>query len=99
MKSENEQMDKEIILNNIFDNDPLKILEIKAKNPVITADDRLIATFEEINDFYKKYDREPEKTTDMNERRLFSRLNGIRGNLQKIEALKKHDRFNLLKEE
>ena len=47
-------MDKETILNNIFESDPLGLLEIKAKNPVITADDRLIATFEEINDFYEK---------------------------------------------
>jgi len=54
-------MDKEAILNNIFESDPLGLLEIKAKNPVITADDRLIATFEEINDFYEKNNREPQK--------------------------------------
>jgi len=91
-------MDKETILNNIFESDPLGLLEIKAKNPVITADDRLIATFEEINDFYAKNSCEPKKTTDMNERGLFSRLKGLRGNPQKIQALKKYDRFNLLEE-
>ena len=92
-------MDKEAMLNNIFENDPLGLLEIKAKNPVITPDDRLIATFEEINDFYEKHDCEPKKTTDMNERGLFSRLKGLRDNPQKIQALKKYDRFNLLEEE
>jgi len=39
------------------------------------------------------------KTTDMNERGLFSRLKGLRGNPQKIQALKKYDKFNLLEEE
>lgn len=89
-------MDKETILNNIFENDPLGLLEIKAKNPVIMADDRLIATFEEINDFYEKHGCEPQKTTDMNERKLFSRLKGLQANLQKIQVLKKYDKFNLL---
>ena len=92
-------MDKEDILNSIFENDPLGVLEIKTKNPVITADDRLIASFEEINAFYEQHDREPQKNTDMNERGLFSRLDGIRNNPSKSEALKKYDRFNLLTNE
>lgn len=91
-------MDKESILNNIFANDPLGLLEIKAKNPVITADDRLVASFEEINSFFETYNREPQRTTDMNERGLFSRLKGIKENSTKIEALKQYDRFNLLEE-
>jgi hypothetical protein len=91
-------MDKEEILNSIFENDPLGILEIKAKNPVVTADDRLKASFEEINSFYETHDREPKKCTDMNERGLFSRLQGIKENPTKIEALKQYDRFNLLQE-
>ena len=91
-------MDKETILNSIFENDPLGILEIKAKNPVVTADDRLKASFEEINSFYETHNREPKKCTDMNERGLFSRLQGIKENPTKIETLKQYDRFNLLKE-
>ena len=89
-------MDKEIILNNIFSSDPLGLLEIKAKNPVITADDRLIATFEEINNFYENNNCEPQKTTDMNERKLASRLSGLRKDINKIKALKKYDKYNLL---
>ena len=91
-------MDKEVILNSIFENDPLGILDIKAKNPVVTADDRLKASFDEINNFYETYNREPKKCTDMNERSLFSRLQGIKENPTKIEALKQFDRFNLLQE-
>ena len=91
-------MDKEVILNSIFENDPLGILDIKAKNPVVTADDRLKASFDEINRFYEIHNREPKKCTDMNERSLFSRLQGIKENPTKIEALKQYDRFNLLEE-
>lgn len=91
-------MDKEEVLNNIFSNDPLGILEIKAKNPVITSDDRLIESFEEINLFYENNNREPQKSLDIKERSLFSRLQGIKENQTKIEALKQYDRFNLLQE-
>ncbi|MDQ7047267.1 MAG: GIY-YIG nuclease family protein [Sulfurovum sp.] len=84
-------------LDDILNSDPLELLsDLKVKNPVITADDRLIATFEEINDFYEKHNCEPQKTTDMNERRLYSRLKGLREHPQKREALKKYDRFDLL---
>ena len=89
-------MDKETILNDIFNSDTLGILEIKAKSPVLTADDRLIASFKEINEFYEKNSCEPKKSTDMNERKLHSRLKGLRDNPKKIQALKKYDRYNLL---
>lgn len=89
-------MDKEAILSGIFENDPLGLLEIKAKNPVITADDRLIAKFEEINIFYEKHEREPQKTTDIHERSLFAQLDGLRGNPTKMESLKQYDKHNLL---
>jgi len=84
-------------LDDILNNDPLDLLgELKVKNPIVTADHRLIASFEEINDFYEKHGTEPTKSTDMHERRLHSRLDGIRSNSEKISALKKYDKFNLL---
>ncbi|MCK4441245.1 MAG: GIY-YIG nuclease family protein, partial [Sulfurovaceae bacterium] len=84
-------------LDDILDNDPLNLLgEVKAKNPVVTADDRLVASFEEINNFIDANGREPFKSNDMNERRLYSRLNGIREDIDKSKSLKKYDRFNLL---
>jgi len=84
-------------LDAILSSDPLGILEIKAKNPVITPNDRLIAKFEEINSFCEKNSCEPKKTNDINERGLFSRLKGLRASPQKIQFLKKYDRFHLLK--
>lgn len=85
-------------LDDILNNDPLELLsELKVKNPVVTSDDRLVVSFEEINDFYEKHKQEPQKSADMSERGLFSRLKGLRGNPKKIQALKKHDRFDLLK--
>lgn len=89
-------MDKEIVLNNIFDSDPLGLLKVKVKNPIITADDRLVASFEEINSFYERHGHEPQKSTDVNERGVFSRLKGIRDNLDKIVALKQYDKYDLL---
>lgn len=85
-------------LDDILDNDPLGLLgEVKAKNPIVTADDRLIASFKEINTFYDKYEREPKKSDDMNERKLYSRLMGFREDDTKSVSLRNYDRFNLLK--
>jgi len=91
-------MDKDEVLNDIFGDDSFGILDIKFKNPIITDDDRLIATFEEINLFYEKNNKEPQKTTNMNERSLYSRLDGIKKSSFKIKALKKYDKYNLLEE-
>jgi len=86
-----------VTLNEILNSDPFNLLpDIKAKNPIITPDDRLVASFEEINSFYEKNGNEPQKSTDMNERGLFSRLKGIRDNLDKMKALKKYDKHDLL---
>ena len=84
-------------IDDILNSDPLGLLgEVKAKNPIITTDDRLIASFEEINSFIEKYGYEPKRSNDMSERRLYSRLQGIREDKQKSKALKAYDRFNLL---
>lgn len=91
-------MDK-FSLDDILGDDPLDLLEeIKVKNPIITTDDRLVSTFEEINEFYRIHEKEPSKSNDMKERGLCSRLNGLRNNPEKIEALKKYDIYNLLED-
>ena len=84
-------------LDDILNSDPLGLLgEVKAKNPIVTADDRLIASFEEINSFVEKQGHEPKRSNDMSERKLYARLQGIREDVSKSEALKKYDKFNLL---
>jgi len=83
-------------LNTILNNDPLWILlKIKIKTSAMNADERLLSSFEEINNFYELNKRVPEKTT-WDERSLFSRLKGIKEDPKKIEALLQYDKYNLL---
>ncbi len=89
-------MDKKKILDDIFSNDPFGLLNIKSTSSAKTEDQRLVQSFDEINEFYKKHDREPKQVNDINERGLYSRLQGIRTNPEKVEALKKYDINNLL---
>jgi len=92
-------MDKliEFSLDEILAGDPLGLLnEPKARTKTLNEDDRLVGSFEEINDFIEKNGRAPQKSTNMSERTLFSRLQGIRENPEKIAALKQYDRFNIL---
>lgn len=89
----------EYSLDEILNDDPLDLLgELKQKSKPLGEDDRLAVSFEEINGFVEQNGREPQKSTNIGERSLFSRLQAIRGNPEKIEALKPYDRFNLLQE-
>lgn len=89
----------EFSLDDILSDDPLGLLnEPKARAKALNEDDRLLVSFEEINSFIEQNGCEPKKSTDMNERTLYSRLKGIRENLEKIKALKPYDRFNILEE-
>jgi hypothetical protein len=90
-------MDKDKILKNIFEDDPLGLLNIKpTSSPARNEDERLVASFQEINDFYEKNNREPEQGGGIQEHQLFARLKSLRENPTKIEQLKSHDKFGLL---
>ncbi len=90
-------MDKDKILKNIFEDDPLGLLNVKpTTSPARNEDERLVASFNEINDFYEKNNREPEQGGGIQEFPLYSRLKGLRENPAKIEILKPHDKFGLL---
>ncbi|MBW6488782.1 GIY-YIG nuclease family protein [Sulfurimonas sp.] len=89
----------EFSLDEILADDPLGLLdEAKAKTKNLNEDDRLLVSFEEINTFIEQEEHEPKKSANMSERNLFSRLDGIRQNPEKIEFLKPYDRFNILQE-
>ncbi len=89
------EFDKE--LQVILQDDPLGLLDVKPKvNNAISADDRLLAAFEEINTFVEKHGREPAASRDIQERRLYSRLQGLRDDLEKAVSLQGADRFSLL---
>ena len=90
-------MDKDNLLNEIFDNDPLGLLNIKpASNPARNADERLVASFQEINHFFETNNREPEQSKGVQEYQLYSRLKSIRENPTKVEMLKNIDKHGLL---
>lgn len=94
-------MDKliEFSLDEILEGDPLGLLsEPRATVRPSNEDDRLVSSFEEINAFIEQHEREPQKSTNMNERALHVRLEGLRQNPEKIEYLKPYDRFNILQE-
>ena len=58
-------------LEDILNNDPLGLLKVKPKVSAITADERLIQSFKEIQEFYSTHQRPPEESTDIRERQLW----------------------------
>ena len=90
-------MDKEKVLKEIFENDPLGLLNVKPTTSYgLNEDGRLISSFNEINVFYETNNREPELGKGVQEHQLYARLKSIRENPSKMEQLKPHDNFGLL---
>ena len=91
-------MDKDSILDDIFNNDPLGLLNVKAKTSnVKSADQRLSESFDEINSFYNENNREPEANiSNVTEYQLYSRLKGLRESVSKSEMLESEDIYDLL---
>jgi len=91
-------MDKEDLLKLIQDDD-LGLLKTKPKQEEATSDDRLTASFCDINQFVNENGREPtQENGDINEYKLYARLKAIRTNEEKIKALIDLDEHNLLKD-
>ena len=89
-------MSKKKTLADIFNDDEFGILDSKAKNSnVKTEDERLIESFQDINAFFKKNNREPE-ANNVTEFKLLSRLKALRKDAKKVEILKSYDSHNLL---
>ena len=90
--------DKESILKEIFENDPFGLLIVKPKKSAArTSDERLAASFDEINDFVENNDREPKPDpTNISEYKLYSTLKGLRENDEKMMALEPQDKYGLL---
>ena len=88
-------LDFEGELKKILDEDPLGILNLRVSQS-ITLDQRLKDSFEEINKFISIKKREPSESTDISERKLFSRLKEIRKDFDKASILKDLDKHNLL---
>jgi len=90
-------MDRDKLLKEIFENDPLGLLVIKPSNSSgRNEDERLVASFQEINLFYEQNNREPELGEGIQEHQLYSRLKSIRENPLKMEMMKVQDIYGLL---
>jgi hypothetical protein len=92
---------KEDILKEIFENDPLGLLNVKPKKSAArTSDERLASSFDEINEFIEKNEREPKpNVNNISEYQLYSTLKGLRENEEKTIALEPQDKYGLLNTE
>lgn len=87
---------KKLTLDDIFDDDDFGLLDSKAKTSAIKSEeDRLTDSFEEINIFFDKNKREPNKSS-MSEYGLMAKLKNFRDNESQKKVLKPYDRHNLL---
>lgn len=84
-------------LVKLFEADEDNIFTPPKKAKQVTPDDRLTTSFNQISDFVQENDRLPDiNSDDMQEASLAARLNSIRSNKDKIEALKSVDNLGLL---
>ncbi|WP_236969178.1 GIY-YIG nuclease family protein [Membranihabitans marinus] len=89
-------MKKKLTIDDIFNDDDFGLLDSKVKTSTVKTDeDRLIDSFEEINVFIDKNEREPNKST-MSEYGLMAKLKNFRENEAQKKILKPYDRHNLL---
>ncbi len=87
---------KKPTLDDIFNDDTFGLLDSKAKSSTVkTGEDRLVDSFEEINTFFDKNNREPNKSS-MSEYGLMAKLKNFRENETQKKTLKPFDRHNLL---
>ncbi|PKQ64823.1 hypothetical protein BZG02_02945 [Labilibaculum filiforme] len=87
---------KKLTIEDIFEDDDFGLLESKVKTSTVKTDEeRLIDSFEEINVFIDKNEREPSKSS-MSEYGLLAKLKNFRGNEDQKKILKPFDRHNLL---
>src|SRR5690554_3792065 len=87
---------KKLTIDDIFEDDDFGLLDSKVKTSTVKTDeDRLIDSFEEINVFVDKNDREPSKSS-MSEYGLLAKLKNFRENEEQKKILKPFDRHNLL---
>ena len=85
-----------IILEQIIKDDPDNLLKIDL-NEDSDQDITLIESFNEINNFYEKYNKEPSANKiDFYEFQLYASLKNIREDSKKIKILSKYDKNFLL---
>jgi len=91
-------MDKQKVLDAIFNDDEFDILNVKPKvSSAKNEEERLLASFAEINEFVSKNNNEPQANpSNIAEFQLYSRLKKIRENTEKTALLENQDVHGLL---
>ena len=94
-------MDKDEVLDEIFNSDPMGLLDVKPKlSSILSADERLTGSFQEINEFFEMHNREPQPNIEnISEYQLYSRLKSLRENEDKMMVCEPLDKYGLLKTE
>ena len=94
-------MDKDEVLDEIFNSDPMRLLDVKPKiSSTLSADERLTSSFQEINEFFEMHNREPQPNIEnISEYQLYSRLKSLRENEDKMMVCEPLDKYGLLKTE
>lgn len=85
-------------LLQLIDSDDSGLLDIEIPSKPITADDRLIAGFLEINNFYTENATEPVIGKDIHQMKLAMRLQNLREDMKKRMYLQDYDEYSLLGE-
>ena len=88
-----------------WDNELLKIFDnpvfaaVKAPPKAVTSTDRLVDSFNQINDFVEQNGHLPQSDGDFKERGLEKRLQGILSDMKKCERCLPYDRLGILSKE
>ncbi|MGJ5681532.1 GIY-YIG nuclease family protein [Staphylococcus equorum] len=92
---------KTIKINEVLENDPLGLLDLEEEvsRTYTTEEERLIASFNEISDFYEENNREPGMSRDLDEFALQARLNAIKSSPDKVRLLLPYDFYKMLQED
>lgn len=89
-------MSRKLKIEDVFNDPEFNSIEVNKKTSLVKTDEeRLIDSFEEINVFIDKNDREPNKSS-MSEYGLMAKLKNFRENEEQKKILKPFDRHNLL---
>ena len=84
----------------LFEGPDSDLFKPAPKKHVVTKDERLINSFEQINDFVRKNGHTPEEQSiDISEAMLGHMLNRIKADKKQAEALAEYDEFGLLESE
>jgi uncharacterized protein yeeC len=87
-------------LAGLFEGPDSDLFKPAPKKHAITKDERLVSSFEQINEFVRKNNRTPnEQANDISEAMLGHMLNVVKVDKKKVEALAEYDEFGLFESE